>query len=135
MADQDRKHEEELNALTLEKQTALSEKEQLQTEFEKAQTEFASAQAEIARLAYSRKQEVDPANYQLFLEGVEKLTRTERKIYDYYLSGKTVKEILEIADIKESTLRYHNQNIYGKLGVNSLKQLLRYASLMNQASE
>ena len=39
---------------------------------------------------------------------------------------------VDIASIKESTLRYHNQNIYGKLGVNSLKQLLRYAALMNQ---
>ena len=43
-----------------------------------------------------------------------------------------MKEILEIASIKESTLRYHNQNIYSKLGVNSLKQLLRYAALMRE---
>jgi len=131
LADQDRRHEEKLKALTIEKQNVINEKELLRSEFEKAQTEYASAQAEIARLAYSRKQEVDPASYQVFLEGIDKLTRTERKIFDYYLSGKTVKEIMEISEIKESTLRYHNQNIYGKLGVNSLKQLLRYASLMN----
>lgn len=46
-----------------------------------------------------------------------------------------MKEIIAIAEIKESTLRYHNQNIYGKLGVNSLKQLLRYAALMQQEPE
>ena len=47
-------------------------------------------------------------------------------------ANQTVKEIMEIACIKESTLRYHNRNIYSKLGVNSLKQLLQYATLMKQ---
>ena len=27
-------------------------------------------------------------------------------------------------DIKESTLKYHNRNLYGKLGVSSRKELL-----------
>ena len=44
----------------------------------------------------------------------------------------TIKDIQDAAGIKESTIRYHNRNIYSKLGVNSLKQLLRYAALMNQ---
>ena len=60
------------------------------------------------------------------------MTPTEHRIFAYYLSGKSVKEILSVAAIKESTLRYHNKNIYSKLGVNSLKQLLRYAALMQQ---
>ena len=63
---------------------------------------------------------------------MDTLTPAERKIFAYYLSGKTVKEILAVASIKESTLRYHNKNIYSKLGVNSLKQLLRYAALMQR---
>ena len=37
--------------------------------------------------------------------------------------------------VKESTIRFHNRNIYSKLGVNSLKQLLRYAALMQQDQE
>ena len=82
--------------------------------------------------AYDRKQEVDPADYRQFLHGIETLTPTERKIFDYYLTGKNVKDILALAAIKESTLRFHNKNIYSKLGVNSLKQLLRYAALMQQ---
>ena len=91
-----------------------------------------SAQKEIARLAYSRKTEVDPGDYAQFLEGFKMLTPKEREIFDYYVSGKTIKEIQDAAGIKESTIRYHNRNIYSKLGVNSLKQLLRYAALMNQ---
>lgn len=39
---------------------------------------------------------------------------------------------MQIKNIKESTLRYHNRNIYSKLGINSLKQMLRYASIMVQ---
>ena len=91
-----------------------------------------SAQKEIARLAYSRKTEVDPGDYAHFIEGLSKLTPKEREIFDYYVSGMTVKDIQDAAGIKESTIRYHNRNIYSKLGVNSLKQLLRYAALMNQ---
>ena len=40
----------------------------------------------------------------------------------------------QAADLREA-LRYHNKNIYSKLGVNSLKQLLRYAALMRQDDE
>ena len=135
LAEQDREHERTLAALDQEKQKAQNEKERLQDAFDRAQEQYESAQAEISRLAYSRKQEVDPADYQQFLHGIGTLTPTEQKIFAYYLSGKSVKEILAIAAIKESTLRYHNKNIYSKLGVNSLKQLLRYAALMQQDDE
>ena len=135
LAEQDREYERTLAALAREKQKAQNEKERLQDAFDRAQEQYESAQAEISRLAYSRKQEVDPADYQQFLHGIGTLTPTEQKIFAYYLSGKSVKEILAIAAIKESTLRYHNKNIYSKLGVNSLKQLLRYAALMRQDDE
>lgn len=135
LAEQDREHERALALLTQEKQDAQDEKDRLQEAFDRAQEKYESAQAEISRLAYSRKQEIDPADYQQFLQGINTLTPTESKIFAYYLSGKSVKEILSIAAIKESTLRYHNKNIYSKLGVNSLKQLLRYAALMQQDDE
>lgn len=135
LAEQDRDHERALALLAQEKQDAQKEKEHLQDALERAQKKYESAQAEISRLAYARKQEVDPADYQQFLQGIDTLTPAERKIFAYYLSGKNVKEILAIAAIKESTLRYHNKNIYSKLGVNSLKQLLRYAALMQQDDE
>lgn len=64
---------------------------------------------------------------QLFLEGVSNLTPTEKKIYHCYLDGKTTKEILKEMNITENTLKYHNKNIYGKLGVSSRKQLKEIA--------
>ena len=128
LAEKDQEHADAVRSLEEETRHVRREQEQLRSQYE-------SAQAEISRLAYSRKQEVDPDEYQRFLAGIDMLTPTESRIFGYYLEGKTVKEIIEIAQIKESTLRYHNQNIYGKLGVNSLKQLLRYAALMHSTSE
>ena len=127
LAEKDQEHANTVRTLKEETRHVRREQEKLLSQYE-------SAQAEISRLAYSRKQEVDPDDYQRFLAGIDMLTPTESRIFGYYLDGKTVKEIIEIAQIKESTLRYHNQNIYGKLGVNSLKQLLRYAALMQSAA-
>ena len=67
-----------------------------------------------------------------FLDGIETLTLTERKIFNYYLDGLNVKQIAETISVKESTVYSHNKNIYSKLGINSLKQLLRYSALMRQ---
>ena len=52
------------------------------------------------------------------------LTKTERKIFDYYIQGKSTKEVMAELNITENTLKYHNKNIYGKLGVSSRKQLI-----------
>lgn len=146
LAEQDKEHEKSLCSLMEERDNAKHEKDQLELEYQKAldkyqealnkyqeaYDKYQTAQTEVSRLAYSRKQEVDPDDYKQFIAGIDTLTPTEKRIFEYYLSGKTVKEITEIASIKESTLRYHNQNIYSKLGVHSLKQLLRYAALMGQ---
>ena len=102
--------------------------------FEQAEARYRAAEAELDRLARAGKAAVDPEEYQIFLEGLETLTPTERKIYNYYLNGKTVKEIVEISQIKESTLRFHNKNIYSKLGVHSLKQLLQYAAMSDETA-
>lgn len=63
------------------------------------------------------------------------LTHTERLIYDYYLEGKTTKEILRELNIKENTLKFHNKNIYSKLGVTSRKQLIKIAKEIKLAQE
>ena len=40
---------------------------------------------------------------------------------------------MEEMSIKENTLKYHNKNIYSKLGVSSRKQLIEIAPLLNEA--
>jgi len=60
-------------------------------------------------------------------EHLPTLTATERTIYDLYLDGKGTKDVMKELNISENTLKYHNKNIYGKLGVSSRKQMLEYA--------
>ena len=59
-----------------------------------------------------------------FTRGLDTLTPTERVIYSAYLAGKSSKDIMSELNIKENTLKFHNKNLYGKLGVSSRKQLL-----------
>lgn len=132
---QDREHEAALSALHQEKLEAQIRQERLQNELHQANSEYESAQTEIARLAYSRKQEIDPDDFQYFLKGISQLTPTEQKVFNLYLEGKNAKEIIAILGVTENTLKFHNKNIYNKLGVSSRKQLLRYATLMKQQEE
>jgi len=59
-----------------------------------------------------------------FTEGLSTLTPTERAIYEAYVGGASTKEIMSELNIKENTLKFHNKNLYGKLGVSSRKQLI-----------
>ena len=121
LANKDSEHEKSLDALTKEK--------------ELAQNEITRVQSEIKKLAYERKKEIHPDDYQYFLAGLKTLTNAEKNIFNMYLLGKTAKEIAEELQIKERTIKYHNHNIYEKLGVSSRKQLLRFAALFTQEQE
>ncbi len=81
----------------------------------------------LAKERVESENAVKDEQLQLFLEGVGKLTPTEKRIYHYYLDGRSTKEILQAMNITENTLKYHNKNIYGKLGVSSRKQLKEIA--------
>lgn len=59
-----------------------------------------------------------------FAQGLETLTSQERQIYEAYLSGTSTKDIMIELNIKENTLKFHNKNLYSKLGVSSRRQLL-----------
>ena len=65
-----------------------------------------------------------PECIEVFMMGLKTLTPTEREIYDAYIARVTTKEIMANMNIKETTLKYHNRNLYGKLGVASRKELL-----------
>lgn len=61
---------------------------------------------------------------QCFIRGLDTLTPTERAIYDAYLDGKKTKDVMFQLNIKENTVKFHNKNLYSKLGVSSRKELL-----------
>ena len=75
------------------------------------------------------------AQRERFEAQVKKLTPTERKIFDFYLSEKTTKEIMQALQITQNTLKYHNKNIYGKFGVSSRKQLLAITAELEQSNK
>ena len=102
---------------------------ELSKQNEQAKSEISRVQTENERLASNQKKMVLQDDYEFFLAGLRQLTPTEKSIFNLYLDGKTAAEIMEIMTIKQTTLKYHNRNIYSKLGVSSKKQLLSYAAL------
>lgn len=71
----------------------------------------------------------DPAQLELFVAGLSRLTAKEQMLYDCYTAGMSTAQIMEQLSIKENTLKFHNKNLYSKLGVSSRKQLLHVAAL------
>ena len=122
-------YEQKLQDLEKSKKLAEEEANQTKSAYEKALEKYALAQSEIQLLSDEHKKEIVLEDYEFFLCNLSRLTPTEYKIYELYLSGKSAKEIIDILGIKENTLKYHNKNIYSKLGISSRKQLLRFASL------
>ena len=105
---------------------------QHQREMADLQDEHEKTKSELMRVAGEKKQEIDPDSYALFVTRLQELTKRERAVFDLYLDGKTAKEILVLLNLSDNGLKYHNKNIYNKLGVSSRKELLRYAAIMKQ---
>ena len=129
---QDQEHENAIRVLEDEKNTAKSRATRIQQEYEKVKQDFEASKADQLNIDTLQDAELSSTEYEAFRRGLTELTVTERKIVQYYFEGKTVKDIQALMDIKESTLRYHNRNIYGKLGVHSMKQLLQFAVYANR---
>ena len=81
-----------------------------------------------------RASTVSPSAASAFLEGLDTLTPTERLIYDAYISQATTKDIMRDLNIKENTLKFHNKNLYSKLGVSSRRQLMEIYKAVNDTS-
>lgn len=107
------------------------DKRESRRRMDELQMERQQMQTELSRLADVCRNESVPDAFQTFLEGIPNLTKTERRIFDGYVAGLRSREIVEQLDIKDSTLRFHNKNIYEKLGVSSLKQLQQFAAILN----
>ncbi len=60
----------------------------------------------------------------LFSRGLARLTPKEQALYECYIAELTTDVIMQKLNIKENTLKFHNKNLYGKLGVKSRKQLM-----------
>ena len=98
----------------------------LVTEKEQALSEAA---AEIFASSAMKEQRTDAGavttdQVKVFADGLLDLTQMEKVIFDAYISRATTKEIMTSLCIKENTLKFHNKNIYQKLGVSKDTELL-----------
>jgi len=122
-------HEEQLKNLEAAKIAAEEEAARAREAYEKALEEYELAKSEIMHLSEESKNEIVLEDYEYFICNLKTLTAQEMRIYELYAAGKTTAEIASIIGIKENTMKYHNKNIYSKLGVSSRKQFLRFAAL------
>lgn len=104
--------------------------QRLNDEKDSIQSQYDQVQSYVSYITNEKMPEVDKDLFQMFVEGINTLTPKEKEIFDLYLQGKKAKEIMEILCINQNTVKYHNKNIYSKLGINSRKQLVEYATLM-----
>lgn len=116
IAQRTKQHQEELALLEQDKREAEIRYEQVRTD--------------VSRITGAKKEEIDMDGYRLFLESLHTLTPREREIFDFYLEGCSTKVVLERTGFSERTLKFHNSNIYSKLGVPSRKKLLQFAAIM-----
>lgn len=123
----------EIQQVRLQMEQTQQEKLQAQQEREQAQQQFNFAQAALEKAIEKKLESVDPDSYQMFIDNLATLTPKEEDIFNLYVQGCSTKDIISQLGITENTLKYHNKNIYGKLGVKTRKELLQYIELMRNA--
>ena len=122
---------DDLQATLQEQSRRLTERmELLQKEKEEAERQYASAQHIMQGYQNKDMPPIDEDSYNMFVNNLSQLTAKERAIFDLYLAGLVPKEVTAKLGITENTLKYHNKNIYGKLGVKSRKELLQCIKYM-----
>lgn len=130
IAEQYKALEEQLHALKREMEQARKQMEQALQEKEQAQQQFNFAQTALDKVVAKKLQIIDHDSYKMFIDSLSTLTTKEKEIFDLYTQGLSTKDIIAQQQISENTLKYHNKNIYSKLGVKSCKELLQYIELM-----
>ena len=120
----------EIQQVRLQMEQTQQEKLQAQQEREQAQQQFNFAQAALEKAIEKKLESVNPDSYQMFVDNLATLTPKEEGIFNLYVQGCSTKDIISRLGITENTLKYHNKNIYSKLGVKTRKELLQYIELM-----
>ena len=95
-----------------------------------AETEDVIEDTKEVEYAPTTPEQAEKCTY--FEQQLDTLTATERSIYKMHVDKMTTKDILLALNIKENTLKYHNKNLYSKLGVSSRKELREIAQIISQ---
>lgn len=75
-------------------------------------------------------EQVELSAYRMFINQIETLTKSERIVFDLYITGLNSHEIANKLNLSINTIRTHNRNIYSKLNVTSYKEMMVYIQMM-----
>ena len=98
---------------------------------------YANMNNDDKKLETSSVPQLTPEQIELcefFTKGLLSLTPTEYSIYEYYVAGKRANEVMKLLGIQANTIKFHNKNLYRKLGVSSRKQMIEIDSLIKARS-
>ena len=131
-----RSHEQTITVLETEKLDLQGQVEHMQSQVVDTQEQLDDSLAEIRRLAYLGKKELDPADYQKFLEGYAKLSSKELEICAALAKGLSARQCAEQTGNALSTIDTYRKRIYGKTNIHRVRQLrLCYALMQLEQAE
>ena len=131
-----RSHEQTITVLETEKLDLQGQVEHMQSQVVDTQEQLDDSLAEIRRLAYLGKKELDPADYQKFLEGYAKLSSKELEICAALAKGLSARQCAEQTSNALSTIDTYRKRVYGKTNIHRVRQLrLCYALMQLEQAE
>ena len=131
-----RSHEQTITVLKTEKLDLQGQVEHMQSQVVDTQEQLDDSLAEIRRLAYLGKKELDPADYQKFLEGYAKLSSKELEICAALAKGLSARQCAEQTGSALSTVDTYRKRVYGKTNIHRVRQLrLCYALMQLEQAE
>ena len=131
-----RSHEQTITVLETEKLDLQGQVEHMQSQVVDTQGQLDDSLAEIRRLAYLGKRELDPADYQKFLEGYAKLSSKELEICAAMAKGLSARQCAEQTGNALSTIDTYRKRVYGKMNIHRVRQLrLCYALMQLEQAE
>ena len=131
-----RSHEQTITVLETEKLDLQGQVEHMQSQVVDTQEQLDDSLAEIRRLAYLGKKELDPADYQKFLEGYAKLSSKELEICAALAKGLSARQCAEQTGNALSTIDAYRKRVYGKTNIHRVRQLrLCYALMQLEQAE
>ena len=131
-----RSHEQTITVLETEKLDLQGQVEHMQSQVVDTQEQLDDSLAEIRRLAYLGKKELDPADYQKFLEGYAKLSSKELEICAALAKGLSARQCAEQTGNALSTIDTYRKRVYEKTNIHRVRQLrLCYALMQLEQAE
>ena len=131
-----RSREQTITVLETEKLDLQGQVEHMQSQVVDTQEQLDDSLAEIRRLAYLGKKDLDPADYQKFLEGYAKLSSKELEICAALAKGLSARQCAEQTGNALSTIDTYRKRVYGKTNIHRVRQLrLCYALMQLEQAE